>query len=311
MLNILRCLSALSLCVPIIAFAQAAADFRINGSDTVEPLIEAAVAQFKKTKPNVAISLEAKGTSTGFAALCDGKTDIAMASRAITVKEMQLCKSRGVAFIEIPVAWDAVVIVANRNDGWLRDMSLAELRLLWGTESTGKKLTWNQVRSNYPATPVTLFGLDQKSGTFDFFSGAISGIPKVMRADYQETAEHAIVIDRVSKTPGAIGYVSLAIHADHAGKVAALALDEGNGPVHPSTQTVVNGQYAKMSRLLFVYVSKASYDARPNVREFASFLVEGASRFAPYARFVPLMASNYQEQSLRLKRGDVGSMYTK
>jgi len=306
-----RYLSALCVCVPIVAFAQTVTDVRINGSETVGPLIEAAAAQFKKAKGNVTISVEAKGTSTGFAALCDGKTDIAMASRAITVKEVLLCKSRGVAFIEIPVAWDAVVIVANRNDGWLRDMSLAELRLLWGIESSGKKLTWNQVRNNYPATPVTLFGLDQKSGTFDFFSNTISGTPKVMRADYQESAEHAVVIDRVSKTPGAIGYVSLAMYADQPGKVAALALDEGNGAVLPSTQTVVNGQYSKMSRLLFIYISKASSDTRPNVRDFASFLVEGAPRFATYARFVPLTASNYQEQSIRLKRGDVASVYTK
>lgn len=311
MLYFLRNLGALFVCAPIVAFAQTAPDFQIKGSDTVEPLIEAAVAQFKKAKGSINISLEAKGTSTGFTALCDGKTDIAMASRPITVKEAQLCKTRGVAFVEMPLAWDAVVVVANRNDGWLRDVSLAELRLLWGTESTGKKLTWNQVRSGYPATPVTLFGLDQKSGTFDFFSSAISGTPKVMRADFQEAAEHAVVIDRVSKTPGSMGYVSLATYADHAGKAAALALDEGNGPVLPSTQTVVNGQYAKMSRLLFVYVSKASYDARPNVREFAAFLIEGAPRFATYARFVPLMAGNYQEQSLRLKRGDIGSLYAK
>ncbi len=297
--------------VPLLAIGQNAVDVRINGSDTVEPLIEAAVSQFKKAKTNVNVAMEAKGTSTGFAALCENKTDIAMASRAVTQKELQLCKSRGVAFVEIPVAWDAVVVVANRNDGWLRDVNLTELRLLWGTESTGKKLSWNQVRSNYPATPVTLFGLDQKSGTFDFFSGAISGTPKMMRADYQETAEHTVVIDRVSKTPGAIGFVSLATYADQTGKVAALALDEGSGPILPSLQTVVNGQYAKMSRLLFVYVNKGSYDARPAVREFASFVVDGASRFATYARFVPLLATNYQEQALRLKRGDTGSVYTR
>ena len=311
MFNFLRRIGALYACAPLLAFAQAPAELKIMGSDTVEPLLEAAVGQFKKVKGSVNILLEAKGTGTGITALCDGKTDLAMASRAITVKEVQLCKSRGVAFVEIPVAWDAVVIVANRNDGWLREVSLTDLKLLWGAESTGKKLIWNQVRSGYPATPVTLFGLDQKSGTFDFFSGAVSGTPKLMRADYQDTAEHAVVIDRVSKTPGAIGYVSLATYADQAAKVAALAFDEGSGAVLPSTQTVVNGQYSKLSRLLFVYISKASYDTRPTVREFASFLVDGASRFATYARFVPLTVANYQEQSLRLKRGDVGSVYTK
>ena len=90
-----------------------------------------------------------------------------------------------------------------------------------------------------------------------------------------------------------------------------LALDDGSGPIIPSTQTVVSGQYGKMSRLLFVYVSKTAYDSRPMVREFASFMLEGASRFATYARFVPLTTKDYQDQTLRLKRGDLGSAYTK
>lgn len=310
-MSIISRIFALAFCVPIVVIAQGPSDIRISGSDTLEPLVESAVAQFKKSHANTNVSLEAKGTSTGINLLCDNRTDVAMASRPITLKEAGACKSKGVNFIEMPVAWDAVVLVTNRNDGWLRDINLTELRLLWGPESTGKKSTWNQVRSSYPATPVTLFGLDQKSGTFDFFSAAVTGAPKMLRADYQETAEHAMVIDRVSKTPGAIGFVSLATYAEHAGKVAALALDEGSGPVIPSSQSVVSGQYGKLSRLTFVYVNKASLDARPMVREFATFLIDGASRYAAYARFVPLTASNYQEQSLRLKRGDAGSVFAR
>lgn len=311
MSRIARQMLALFCCTPFLCFAQSPPDLRIAGSDTVEPIIEAALAQFRKSRAGLNITVEAKGTSTGFSALCDNRAEIAMASRAITAKEVQACKSRGVSFVELPIAWDAVVLITNRNDGWLRDVSMTELRLLWGPESTGKKINWNQVRSSYPATQVTLFGLDQKSGTFDFFSGAVTGTAKVLRADYQETAEHAVVVDRVSKTPGAIGFVSMATYADQSGKVAALALDEGSGPVIPSTQTVVSGQYNKMSRLLFVYVSKTAHDSRPVVRDFASFLLEGASRFASYARFVQLTAKDYQEQTLRLKRGDLGSAYAK
>ena len=311
MSKIARLLLVLCCCISLHSYAQPTPDLRIAGSDTVEPIVEAALGQFRKSRASANIALEAKGTSTGFTALCDNRADIAMASRVITTKEVQACKARGVSFVELPIAWDAVVLISNRNDGWLRDVSMTELRLLWGPESTGKKINWNQVRSNYPTTPVTLFGLDQKSGTFDFFSGAVTGTAKVLRADYQEAAEHAVVADRVSKTPGAIGFVSMATYADQSGKVAVLALDDGSGPIIPSTQTVVSGQYGKMSRLLFVYVSKTAYDSRPMVREFAAFMLEGASRFATYARFVPLTAKDYQDQTLRLKRGDLGSVYTK
>lgn len=234
-----------------------------------------------------------------------------MASRPIAPKEVQICKSKGVSFVELPVAWDALVLIANRNDGWLRDISVSELRSLWGPEAMGKKLAWNQIRSNYPATPVALFGFDQKSGTFDFFSQAVSGSSKLIRADYQEAASHDVIADRVSKTPGSLGYISLAAYADHSGKVAALALADTNGLVLPSSQSVVSGQYEKLSRLLFVYVNKASYDSRPAVRDFSAYLLEGGARFATYARFVPLTQQNYTDQLARLRRGDLGSVQTR
>lgn len=304
-------LLALSLVLPVSAIAQGQAGIRISGSDTLEPLLEAAVAQYKKGHADAALVMEAKGTSTGFSQLCENRTDLAMASRAINGKELAACRSKNVAFIEMPVAWDAVVLVANRNDGWLRDINLAELRLIWGPESNGKKLAWNQIRAAYPATPVALFGLDQKSDAFDFFSTVISGSPKVMRSDFQDATEHAAVIDRVSKTPGAIGFVSMAAYAENASKVAALAVDEGGGPVIPSSQSVISGQYGKLARLTFLYVNKAAYDGRPQVRDFANFVIEGAGRFASYARFVPLTNANYQEQATRLKRGDAGSLFSK
>ena len=148
MSKIARLLLVLCFSTPLHSYSQTTPDLRIAGSDTVEPIVEAALGQFRKSRESANIAVEAKGTSTGFAALCDNRADIAMASRAITTKEAQACKARGVSFVELPIAWDAVVVVANRNDGWLRDVSMTELRLLWGPESTGKKINWNQVRSN-------------------------------------------------------------------------------------------------------------------------------------------------------------------
>ena len=81
-------------------------------------------------------------------------------------------------FRQMPVAWDAVVLVANRNDGWLRDINLAELRLIYRALSRTAKLAWNQIRAAYPATPVALFGLDQKSGHLRFLFDGDFGQPR-------------------------------------------------------------------------------------------------------------------------------------
>ncbi len=301
-MSFLRLLTGIGACCAFAVSAQAPDPVRITGSDTVDPIVEAATAQFTRANPNTKISVDAKGTSQGFSMLCEAKNDIAMASRPINAKELAACKAKGVVFVEIPLAWDAVVVVANRNDGWLRDVTIAELRQLWGVESTQRATKWSDVRSTYPATKVTLYGLDAKSGTRDFFATAVAGSAASMRADYQPFADHSALVAAVTKTPGAIGFVSLSAYLESATTVAALAVDSGAGPVLPSAQTVVSDQYAKLSRLLFLYVNKASYDQRAGVKEFTDFFMAGAPRFVQYARAVPLLEKNYQEYAARLKR---------
>ncbi len=301
---------ALSCSVGIVC-AQTTDGLRFAGSDTVEPIMEAAAAQFTKSRAGSKVSFDTKGTGQGMTLLCEGRTDFALASRPISGKEVTLCKGKNIAFVELPVAWGGIVVIANRNDGWLRDVKKSELALLWGSDSTQKALKWSDVRSSYPATKVTLIGPDNKSGTRDFFATAVSGGPNLMRADYQQFSEHAAIIDAVAKTPGAIGFVSLTQFADSSAQVAALAVDSGRGPVLPSAQTIISDQYTMLSRLLFVYVNKGSYDQKPMTREFADFFVSGASRFVSYARAIPLMEKNYQDSAAKLKRGDVGSAYSR
>jgi phosphate transport system substrate-binding protein len=286
----------------LIASSSLAADpIRITGSDTVHPVLVAASDQFLKSNPATKFAYDARGTSQGFSTLCEGRADVALASRRINEKELATCRSRGITFGEVPVAWDAVAVIANRNDGWLRDISAAELRKIWGTESTQRSMGWNELRSSYPNTKIVIYGLDAKSGTREFFTAAVAGNSAAARTDYQMFSEHGDVIANVAKTPGSIGYVSLPYYLDRASQVAALAVGAGGGAVLPSAQTILNDQYGKLSRVVYAYVAKASYAQRPEVREFVDFFVAGAGRFVQYARLVPLTERNYQDALAKMK----------
>jgi phosphate transport system substrate-binding protein len=253
------------------------------------------------SNPANKFAYDIKGTSQGFATLCEGRSDVALASRKMNEKEKGACKSRGIFYSEVPLAWDAIAVIANRNDGWLRDISAAELLKIWGTESTQRTMSWNSIRASYPNTKVTIFGLDAKSGTREFFTNAVAGNAAAGRTDYQMFSDHTEVLANVAKTPGSIGYVSLPTYVDRANQVAALAVDAGGGPVLPSAQTILNDQYSKLSRVVYAYVARTSYSQRPEVRDFVDYFVTGASRFAQYARFVPLTERNYQESLARIK----------
>jgi phosphate transport system substrate-binding protein len=296
-------------CIFLLAAQAVSAEVSIAGSDTVEPILSAAVDQFKRSKPTANVKLESLGTGTGFAALCKGEADIAMASRAITAKEKTVCAGNKRDYIELPIAWDAVVLVSHPGNTWLRELSIGEVRSLWELASNNKVMQWNQVRANFPATKIALGGLDLKSGTADFFSAALTGAPKMIRADFKDFSDHSKVVQYVAATPGAIGFVSLVVYLDQPDKVALVAIDEGKGAVIPSVNAVISDQYAKLSRLLFIYVSKQAYEAKPEVSDFANFLIDGASRFVSYAHGVPLTAASYTAAKNRLRNKEVGTIF--
>jgi phosphate transport system substrate-binding protein len=296
-----RMLAAFMTCCLLTSHAMSAEPIRITGSDTVHPILAAASDQFSRSNPAIKFAYDARGTSQGFSTLCEGRADVALASRKINEKEKTACRSRGVSYAEVPVAWDAIAVIANRGDGWLRDISAAELRKLWGSESTQRSMNWNELRSGYPNTKIVIYGLDAKSGSREFFTNVVAGDAAAARTDYQMFSEHTDVIANVAKTPGSIGYVSLPYYLDRANQIAALAVDAGSGPVLPSAQTILNDQYGKLSRLVYMYVAKSSYSQRLEVRDFVDYFVGGAGRFVQYARLVPLTERNYQESLGRLK----------
>ncbi|MFN8458601.1 MAG: substrate-binding domain-containing protein [Anaerolineae bacterium] len=97
--------------------AQAAANqaktIENKGSDTMVNLALAWAEQYMAQHPDVRISVTGGGSGTGLAALINGTTDIANASRAIKPEEVDEAKAHGVEPVEFTVAKDAIAVVVN------------------------------------------------------------------------------------------------------------------------------------------------------------------------------------------------------
>ncbi len=121
----------------------------IDGSSTVYPITKLIASEFNSSEDNkVQINLDISGTTGGFRKFCEGKTDISNASRPILKEEMKVCQKRGVKYIELPVAFDALTIVVNPKNDWAKDITIAELRKIWEPTAQGKITKWNQIRSS-------------------------------------------------------------------------------------------------------------------------------------------------------------------
>src|SRR3990170_534585 len=101
---------------------------KIDGSSTVFPVTEAVAEEFQKAKKQaIKVTVGISGTGGGFKKFCRGEIDISDASRPILKKEMDECRATGIQYIEMPVAFDALTVVINPKNAFIKQMTVAEL----------------------------------------------------------------------------------------------------------------------------------------------------------------------------------------
>nr|WP_306533890.1 PstS family phosphate ABC transporter substrate-binding protein [Geobacter sp.] len=288
---------AVALGVSLLAGVAGAADkiVKIDGSSTVYPITEAVAEDFQKAKKGaVRVTVGISGTGGGFKKFCRGETDISGASRPILKKEMDACKQAGIQYIELPVAYDALTVVVNPQNTWLKQITVDELKKIWEPAAQGKIKTWNQVNPAWPNTPIKLFGPGADSGTFDYFTEAVVGKAKSSRGDYTASEDDNVLVQGVSRDKGALGYFGFAYYVENSKKLKAVPIVEkaGKKPVLPSLETVKNGTYQPLARPVFIYVNASSV-AKPEVKEFVDFYLNQAPKLTKAVKYVPLPDKAY------------------
>lgn len=283
-------------------------EIRIDGSSTVFPISEAVGEQFQKTHPEVRVVVGISGTGGGFKKFCNGETDISDASRPILASEMEACAGKGIEYIELPVAFDALSVVINPQNDWAACMTVAELKKIWEPEAQGKITRWNQVRPEWPDAPLNLFGPSTDSGTFDYFTEAIVGKAKASRGDYTASEDDNVLVQGVAHDKYALGYFGLAYYHENQDKLKAVAIDNGKGCVLPSEQTVRDGTYQPLSRPLFIYVNRKAAD-RPEVEAFIRFYLTEGPALARQVGYIPLPDEVYRLALERFTARRVGSVF--
>lgn len=218
----------------------------VAGSTTVLPIAEIAAEGFEaKTGTHVLVS--GLGSSAGIEAALNGTADIASSSRQLTAEESDH------ELVATVIAHDGIAVIVNQ-DNPVQGITLDQLRDVYA----GKITNWSQLGG--PDLAIQLVNRDEASGTREAFRSI------VMRGqDFDRSAAvlpgTGQVRDVVSRTPGAIGYISIGfVDSDHASTaVRTLAVDG----VDATVANVEDGTYP-ISRDLYFFTngdpSGAAYD---------------------------------------------------
>lgn len=112
-----------------------------------------------------------------------------------------------------------------------------------------------------------------------------------------------------------MGYFGLAYYEENADNLNAAAIDDGDpsngdGCVAPSTATVDDSTYQPLARPIFIYVSAASLDEKPQVQAFMDFYTaEENSSLVSEVGYVALNSEIYAKAQERLAARTTGSIF--
>lgn len=280
----------------------------IDGSSTVFPITEAVADQLAQEAPDLRVQLGVSGTGGGFEKFCRGELDISDASRPIKTQEAVACGQKDIEFVEVPIGFDGLSVVAHGDNDWARCITTEELDRLWQPAAEDNILFWNQVRSTWPERAITLYAPGEDSGTFDYFTHAIVGTESSSRRDFVASEDDYLLAQKIAADGNALGFFGYAYFHEHQGQLQLMSVDSGAGCVTPTAETILNGTYRPLSRPVFLYLSIKALD-RPAVAGFVDFYLHHAARSVSQAGYVPLPAAGYRMMKERIAKRHHGSIF--
>ncbi len=306
--------AALSLCACSPEGAQsgeqaivAVPEITVDGSSTVFPITEAMGEEFQLAT-RIRVTVGQSGTGGGLKKFCRGEIDVAAASRPIKAAEIEECAATSVEFIELPIALDALAMVAPLSNGWAQCLTVEELARAWGPQAEGKVTSWAQIRAGFADVKLTLYGPGVDSGTFDYFTLVVNGKEGASRTDFTATEDDNVILQGVGADRGALGYLGLAYASEGGQHVRVIAIRQPDGAsITPSVEHARAGNYKPFTRPLFYYANAASVAKKPQVRQFLAYVFDPANAaLVKEAGYVPMPNAAYARVKARLDARTLG-----
>lgn len=291
---------------------QVAGALKIQGSDTMYPLLTRLATEFRRRQPLVAIDVKGGGSAkalTEFLRIPSaenlkggraGQTFLVSSSRELMPSEMnQFSTGHGHNPVGIPVAVDAVAIYVHR-DNPIEHLTLDQVDAIFSlSRNRGYPVDinrWGQLGlpAGWQNAPIQLFGRDRRSGTRTFFQEhVLSG--GEFRLSMQEEPGAASVILALSQSPLGIAFNGLGLHSTMV-RIVPLAETKDKPMVAPSDATIADQTYP-LRRVLYLYVDTSSpVSMSPAAKEFLSFITSREGQEAVVrAGFFPLPITQIEQ----------------
>jgi phosphate transport system substrate-binding protein len=229
---------------------------KVKGSDTCLPLTQKEAEEFMKKNAGSSIMVTGGGSGVGLSSLLSGTTDLAQSSRKMKMDEKMKLQDAGKAFTEKIIAYDALAVIVNPSNK-VTQLTREQIEAIY----TGKITNWKEVGGD--DMNIVIYSRETSSGTYEFFREHVLNKKNFATSALLMPATGAIV-QSVSQTKGAIGYVGLA-YLESDIKAIKVSYDAGKTYVSPSVENAKNKTYPITRPLYYYYLNSAEKVVKPFV----------------------------------------------
>lgn len=237
-------LLALCLMLPLIGIAADKTSITVKGSDTIVILAQRWAEVYMSAHPDVTVSVTGGGSGVGIAALINGTTDIANASRPMKSSEREKLKQRYNSLgVEVKIAKDGLSVYLNESNP-VKELTMDQIKSIY----TGMITNWKDVGGRNEK--IIVYGRENSSGTYVYFKDNVLG-----GADFASSVQTlpgtAAVVNAVAKDINGIGYGGAAYAKGI--KYCSVKRDAKSPGYEPTEENVKSGNYP-ISRYLYMYL---------------------------------------------------------
>ena len=202
----------------------------ISGSSALLPLAKDAAAKFKVKNPEVSLTLNGGGSGTGLKQVAEGTVNIGN-SDVEASKKLPADKAKDLVDHKVCVL--TVAPIVHKDIGaTVKSLTKAQLQDVF----TAKITNWKDVGG--PDQEIILVTRPSTSGTRALFTElALAGKEEASNKSL-ETDDSGTLLQTISQTKGAIGYIALSYLVNNK-DVAAIGIDG----VMPTLENTYNGTY--------------------------------------------------------------------
>lgn len=177
-------------------------ELTLISSEDVYPIMALEVQDFQRIYDKTKITHLSSSTRDAIVQLLNDSVKVIVSGRDFNNEEKQVIEKNGLEVSATKIAYDAVVVISNKNNG-ITKMTTTELADIF----SGKKKLWSKFSDSKLSNEIFLAIGDINSGVHEFVAQKILGGKKIDAVVYP-CSTTSQVIEMVKQHPNALGFIT-------------------------------------------------------------------------------------------------------